>query len=106
MLSNNFDVRKLAARMEDNKEDYYILCGWMAEDDCRKILKRKWRTTTKYSLWSKMTMTPTSESPPPSWRIPKLFKPFEMFVQMYGLPAHNEMDPTIFVGITYSLFSA
>ena len=30
-LSNNFDVRKLAARMEDNKEDYYILCGWMAK---------------------------------------------------------------------------
>ena len=21
---------------------------------------------------------------------------------MYGLPAHNEMDPTVFVGITYS----
>ena len=30
-LSNNFDVRKMAARLEegDNKEDYYILCGWM-----------------------------------------------------------------------------
>ena len=38
-LSNNFDVRKLAARMEDNKEDYYILCGWMAEDDVEKFLK-------------------------------------------------------------------
>ena len=21
---------------------------------------------------------------------------------MYGLPAHNEMDPTVFVGLTYS----
>ena len=29
-LSNNFDVRKLAARMEDNKEDYYIsAAGWL-----------------------------------------------------------------------------
>ena len=25
-----------------------------------------------------------------------------MYIQMYGLPAHNEMDPTIFVAITYS----
>ena len=25
-----------------------------------------------------------------------------MYVQMYGLPAHNEMDPTIFVALTYS----
>ena len=49
-----------------------------------------------------MTTTPTSEKPPTKLENPKLFKPFEMFVQMYGLPAHNEMDPTVFVGITYS----
>ena len=39
-LATNFDVRKLAARIEegDNKEDYYILCGWMGEDDVNKFL--------------------------------------------------------------------
>ena len=39
-LSTNFDVRKLAARIEegDNKEDYYILCGWMGEEDVKKFL--------------------------------------------------------------------
>ncbi len=36
-LTNNFDVRKLAARMQDNEEDFYILCGWMAEDDVAKF---------------------------------------------------------------------
>ena len=40
--------------------------------------------------------------PPTKLENPKLFKPFEMFVSMYGLPAHNEMDPTMFVGLTYS----
>ena len=25
-----------------------------------------------------------------------------MFVRMYGLPAHDEMDPTIFVALTYT----
>lgn len=25
-----------------------------------------------------------------------------MFIKMYGLPAHNEMDPTIFVALTYT----
>ena len=40
--------------------------------------------------------------PPTKLENPKLFKPFEMFVGMYGLPAHNEMDPTLFVGLTYS----
>jgi V/A-type H+-transporting ATPase subunit I len=30
-------------------------------------------------------------------------RPFGMFVEMYGLPGYNEMDPTPFVAITYSL---
>ena len=35
IVSNNFDVRKMAARTDvgDTKEDYYILCGWMGEGD-------------------------------------------------------------------------
>ena len=34
---------------------------------------------------------------------PGLFKPFEMYVEMYGLPSYNEIDPTILIGITYSI---
>ena len=41
--------------------------------------------------------------PPTKMRNPKLFKPFEMYVEMYGLPAYNELDPTILIGITYSV---
>ena len=40
--------------------------------------------------------------PPTKLENPKLFKPFEMYVKMYGLPAYGEMDPTWFVAITYS----
>ena len=40
--------------------------------------------------------------PPTKLKNPKIFKPFEMFIRMYGLPAHNEMDPTIFLALTYT----
>ena len=40
--------------------------------------------------------------PPTKLENPRFFKPFEMFIQMYGMPAHNEMDPTIFVALTYT----
>jgi len=30
-------------------------------------------------------------------------KPFELFVDMYGLPHYNEFDPTFFLAVTYSL---
>lgn len=33
-----------------------------------------------------------------------LFKPFEMFVNMYGTPRYGEFDPTALVAITYSVF--
>src|SRR5699024_9219510 len=38
-LAHNFDVRKMAARVADKKEDYYILCGWMADDDVEKFME-------------------------------------------------------------------
>lgn len=100
-LSNNFDVRKLAARVEDKKEDYYILCGWMAEDDVEKFLAEIKEDDRVFVVVEDDHDTFFGE-PPTKLENPKLFKPFEMFIQMYGLPASNEMDPTVFVGLTYS----
>ena len=100
-LCNNFDVRKLAARMEDNQEDYYILCGWMAEDDVTKFLEEV-KDDDKVFVVVEDDHDAYFGEPPTKLENPKIFKPFEMFVQMYGLPAHNEMDPTVFVGLTYS----
>ena len=45
---------------------------------------------------------PAKKKPPTKLKNPKLFKPFEMFIRMYGLPAHDEMYPTIFVALTYT----
>lgn len=33
-----------------------------------------------------------------------IFRPFEEFVKMYGMPGYNEIDPTAFLAIIYSLF--
>ena len=100
-LANNFDVRKLAARMEDNKEDYYILCGWMADEDVEKFLDEV-KDDDKVFVVVEDDHDAYFGEPPTKLENPKLFKPFEMYVQMYGLPAHNEIDPTVFVGLTYS----
>lgn len=100
-MSKNFDVRKMAARMEDNDEDSYILCGWMAEHDVEKFLEET-KSDDKIFIMVEDDKETYFGEPPTKLKNPKLFKPFEMYVQMYGLPAHNEMDPTVFVGLTYS----
>lgn len=42
-------------------------------------------------------------TPPTRLRNVKLFKPFEILVKMYGTPAYDEKDPTVFFAITYML---
>ncbi len=39
-LADNFDIRKLAARVtsEDERDEFYILCGWMSEKDVDALL--------------------------------------------------------------------
>lgn len=44
-----------------------------------------------------------NSSPPVLLHNCRLFRPFEMFVKMYGLPNYNCFDPTPYVGITFML---
>lgn len=102
-LATNFDVRKLAARIEegDNKEDYYILCGWMGEDDVNKFLAES-KNDDKVFVVVEEDKEKFFGEPPTKLKNPRFFKPFEMFIRMYGLPANDEMDPTMFVALTYT----
>ena len=103
-LSNNFDVRKMAARTDvgDNKEDYYILCGWMGEKDVEAFVKEA-EHDDKVFIVVEEDKEKFFGDPPTKLKNPRFFKPFEMFIRMYGLPAHDEMDPTMFVALTYTL---
>ena len=100
-LTNNFDVRSMAARIDDKTDDYYILCGWMAERDVEKFL-HEIRNDASIFVVVEDDNSNYFGTPPTKLNNPKIFKPFEMFIKMYGLPAHNEMDPTLLVGLTYS----
>lgn len=58
-------------------------------------------------LYTNLVVSEPSEKPqltPPTllknnW----FFRPFELFVDMYSLPAYSDFDPTVFVAITYCL---
>lgn len=42
-------------------------------------------------------------SPPIKLKHNRLVRPFEFYVEMYGLPLYNEIDPTLLVAITYTV---
>ena len=98
----NFDIRKYAACTKESGVSYYIICGWMDEEQADSLKKRldKYEKDTVCIIDDKHETVDTM--PPTKLKNPKIFKPFEMYIKMYGLPAYNELDPTIFVALTYA----
>lgn len=104
----NFDIRKFAVctrtrTQRDTHADmeYYILYGWMnREDACR--LKKEAEGDVNLHVIVEDVEENISATPPTRLKNPKIFAPFQMFVEMYGLPAYNELDPTIFIALTYT----
>lgn len=93
-----FGIRRYAARYNDN----FILTGWVPadhEEDFRHALDGL--RSVEYTFED--AEEELSHSPPVALKNRKVFKPFEFFVDMYGLPAYDEVDPTPFVAITYVL---
>ena len=77
-------TREDAERFEKEIEgDADVFC--MVEDGKNESLENRFR------------------KPPTKLKNPRIFKPFEMFIRMYGLPNYQEFDPTIFVAVTYSI---
>lgn len=98
----NFDIRKYAACTKESGVSYYIICGWMDEEQANSLKKRldKYEKDTVCIIDDKHETVDTM--PPTKLKNPRIFKPFEMYIKMYGLPAYNELDPTIFVALTYA----
>ncbi len=101
VFSTNFNVRKLAACTKQKVNTFYILCGWMSNRDAAAFQKEISDDEKTFCIMED-DHNKIMSKPPTKLQNPGLFKPFEMFIQMYGLPAYNEIDPTILIGITYS----
>lgn len=102
-LADYFDIRKKAAKISGNEEKSgrYILCGWMGEDDVAKFLQET-KDDPNVMVLVEENREKFFGEPPTKLKNPRFFKPFEMFIEMYGLPAADEMDPTMFVALTYT----
>ena len=97
-LSYYFGVRKSAARYNDK----FILAGWIPLRNERAFDKALDSIDgIEYTI--EQGDQDIHHTPPVTLRNPSLFRPFEFFVGMYGLPRYNEIDPTAFVAITFTV---
>lgn len=97
----NFDVRKMATHTNNEGNIFYFICGWMTAKDTADFTEEIKSDDNVVCIIEDETGS-KQKMPPTKLKNPKFFKPFEMYIKMYGLPAYNEIDPTIFVALTYS----
>ncbi len=88
-----------------HSHDFFYIVGWMSEKDA-KALDREMSDDDSIILF--YSEDPENlkgiVSPPTKLKNNIIFRPFEMFVKMYGLPSYNEIDPTPLLAVTYILF--
>ncbi len=101
-LAPNFDIRKMAAATTSDQMEFYILCGWISEKELKQ-LEKDVNKDEKVFFMAERESSSISSDPPTKLKNIAIARPFELFTSMYGLPAYNELDPTLFIAITYSL---
>lgn len=97
-------MTEVLANAAHSKEFFYIV-GWMPEKDAKAMKK-----TARNDGGIQMFYTEKAENlkniitPPTKLKNNPVFRSFEFFVKMYGLPGYNEIDPTPLLAVTYILF--
>lgn len=99
----NFEVRKYAACTKHDNHSFYILCGWMSDRDAKAFCKEVENDERTFCFVEK-DVSGLLSKPPTKLRHSWLLKPFELYMQMYGLPSYNEIDPTPLLALTYAVF--
>lgn len=93
------ELRRYCAK--DNSDFY--LTFW-ADGKTLKAIEAEFKDDDRVMVsYETAAKAPSHLTPPTCLKNNPIFKPFEFFIKMYGLPAYNEIDPTPIVAITYIL---
>ena len=102
LACKNYDIRKQVAFTKSASSEFFILCGWMLEEDAYSLKQDVIHDEKVYVMFEDKHEGPFGGAPI-KLKNPKILKPFEMLIRMYGLPDYNEFDPTWFVAISYTI---
>ena len=83
-------------------DGYFFFVGWVVGKKKRAFSKAIEKIEDVEVEFSSPDENPAFE-PPIKLKNIKIAKPFEFFIDMYGLPGYNEVDVTGFVAVTYTL---
>ncbi len=91
-------IDRIKSYCAHTKESFHLV-GWMAPKDMAVLEKQLEQEKDVMIISEKPEEAKTK--PPTLIKNWAIFRPFETLIRMYGLPDYSEIDPTMFVAITY-----
>ena len=98
-IARTEEVRRNAVH---TKTSFYI-CGWLPAEDMGSLVKTIEENEQDTFIEEQPSELIRAFKPPTDLKNNRIFRLFEVFVKIYGLPSYNEIDPTPFLAITYFL---
>jgi V/A-type H+-transporting ATPase subunit I len=106
-IYNVFKLEDKIAELEQRADfgnNAFAIDVWVKDSDKESIEKSISKVTDKYRISAKETKDFGDDVIAPTKLKNNWFsKPFEMIVNMYGLPAYDEIDPTPYIAISFCL---
>lgn len=91
-----------ASRRFQRTEATILIEGWVPAEDRETLEKHLGTITNNRYILETTTPDPSALGEiPVLLRHPRLLRPFEMLVATYGLPSYQELEPTLFVALSY-----
>ncbi|HEY3276126.1 MAG TPA: V-type ATPase 116kDa subunit family protein [Syntrophorhabdaceae bacterium] len=90
------------ARKCSRTEAAVMLSGWLPADNMAHLEERiREKTGGRYAVRATPPDASSEEEVPVLLRHSRLLRPFEMLVSNYGFPSYGELEPTLFVALSY-----
>jgi len=107
-IQNSYELEQKSGEIKKSAactNEFFYISGWIPKSFMEKLNKILSSFDGRILTVTKEPNEITNkEITPPTMLInKKLFKPFESMVGMYGVPSYDEIDPTVFLAITYTL---
>jgi len=85
-------------------ETAVFITGWIPAGEVATLENRMGEITDgRYALKTTPPDDSTKEQVPVLLKHSRLLRPFEMLISTYGLPDYQELEPTLFVALSYTL---
>jgi len=97
--NNTYDLRRFAVHAHEN----FYLTGWVPAPSAEAVSRSLAPFPQVSLVTSEAADLQTHIIPPTKLNNAMLARSFEPFVAMFGLPKYGELDPSLFMAVTYTL---